>query len=287
MKRLCVITIAALVIAAVSGLAQGLRIDSFSRNGTLSWDHDTTNGCHTIEWSSLLTGEWHSSWELINIPATGGVSAAEVPMFYRVTWDTNATSATTPMLTYCTYRPGQIRVYQGTWDSDDIRIEVTEQPYIEVIANAPRLVWPVKNYNYVEAENTTRYVYTAYAYADTSSWVWWQEVDADGTTNDMNYAAFKINMAVNEMTSSDARLLDVGNKLFPELNGSALDYAKVQVNVGPGAFWVVYFVRDYGEYVLKYGETDDAQVQKYLLYAEYESESVGTKPDWFDDVFPQ
>lgn len=66
--------------------ANDFAIESFSRNGEITWTDTNTNGHYRVEWSpSLMTSNWLADWShLTQIPATGGVITAEVPMFYRV-----------------------------------------------------------------------------------------------------------------------------------------------------------------------------------------------------------
>ena len=60
-------------------------ITSFDRNGTLTWMDQATQGFHSVQWASSLTGNWYNTWDfLVNFSATGGTRTVEVPMFYRV-----------------------------------------------------------------------------------------------------------------------------------------------------------------------------------------------------------
>jgi len=45
-------------------------------------------------------------------------------------------------------------------------------------------------------------------------------------------------------------------------------------------------VKGYGEYVLKFNSEDFNDVQKYLIYSKSDSDTKGTKPFWFDNLFP-
>jgi hypothetical protein len=162
-------------------------------------------------------------------------------------------------------------------------VEIADAPYVDVIGNRHRLVYPTRHFNYNESEDVMTLAHTVYEYADETSWILWKEIDADSTVNEHNFAMFKLNMSVNEITGSGSRLIESGTKVFPELGGEELEYAKLQVFYGD-SFSVLYAVKGHGEYVLKYGETDDSQVQRYLMYAEGGDQTVGTKPPWFDTV---
>lgn len=74
-----------LAIPIVS-VANDFAIDSFSRNGEISWTDTNTNGHYRVEWSpSLMQTNWRGDWSgLTQIPATGGAITVSVPMFYRV-----------------------------------------------------------------------------------------------------------------------------------------------------------------------------------------------------------
>lgn len=75
-----------LLALTVAATANDFAIESFSRNGEISWADTNTNGHYRVEWSSsLMTSNWLSDWShLTQIPATGGVITAQIPMFYRV-----------------------------------------------------------------------------------------------------------------------------------------------------------------------------------------------------------
>jgi len=83
MRRL---TITCLALIGHSVLAQDFAIDSFSRNGNISWPDHYTTGHYRVQWcSDLASGEWDNDWSsLYAISATGGTITASVPMFYRV-----------------------------------------------------------------------------------------------------------------------------------------------------------------------------------------------------------
>ena len=67
------------------GYAEEVVIKSFDGNGTLTWSNSLVEGMGTVEWASSLAGPWSRNWRpLIDIPITGSVMTASVPMFYRV-----------------------------------------------------------------------------------------------------------------------------------------------------------------------------------------------------------
>jgi hypothetical protein len=73
-------------MAAFAAEAQtGLVIDSFSRNGEISWSNYPGAVEYRVEWAPDLTGTWTNSWSALNgIPADGEVYTVKVPMFYRI-----------------------------------------------------------------------------------------------------------------------------------------------------------------------------------------------------------
>jgi len=81
-----------LAIAMVTTLAygQGVVIDGFHNNGTLSWSNSLPNvSSFRVEWAPTLTGQWSSTWaDLVSIPGTQQTYTVCVPMFYRVVGDT-------------------------------------------------------------------------------------------------------------------------------------------------------------------------------------------------------
>lgn len=277
------VTLFVLGFLAASIAHAEFEITSLSKNGEIEWQNSTSNGVHVVEWASSLSGKWNQSWPQINLSATGGTTRVEVPMFYRVVWTTNNVSSSVPVLSYNAPSSGKVMVYQGTYDSNDIRMEITDDPFVEIIDGQHRLVWPTRNYNRNSGNNVMNLIYTSYRYADETSWRDWIEIDRDGSTNEMNYVQFKLNMSVNEMTASGSRLIESGKKIFPELGQDELEYAKLKFNFG-SSFFIVYKVRGYGEYVLSYGETEDSKIQKYLIYSEDGDQTVGTKPSWYDSA---
>ena len=94
-------------------------------------------------------------------------------------------------------------------------------------------------------------------------------------------------MVIGDKTTSGAELLEVSERVFPQLGSNALEYVKFKVPspFAVGDFWIVYYVKGYGEYVLEINETDFCEVQRYLIYSEIGNSTVGTKPDWFDNFF--
>ncbi|MBN2373766.1 hypothetical protein JXL19_08265, partial [bacterium] len=191
---------------------------------------------------------------------------------------------------YYTWTPGEIRVYHGTWDTDDIWIEICGNQFNTMVDGNTRLVYPIEKYQLNNEQTSAYIVFTAYEYADEQSWILWKEISA-GSGNEFiqNYALFDHNMAIGDTTSSGSELLEVSERVFPELSAGSLEYVKFKVPPPEGYeelwgvnFWIVYFVKGYGEYVLQPDETDFSIVQRYLIYS---TSGVGNKPDWFDNIF--
>jgi len=56
-----------------------------TRAGVVSWTAPPYVGGFAVEWAPAVTGPWARSWDaLTNIPNTGAVCSAQVPVFYRV-----------------------------------------------------------------------------------------------------------------------------------------------------------------------------------------------------------
>ena len=73
--------------SGASSLAQAAEvgIESFSRNGALTWTNVPLNVTCRVEWAASAEGPWHDSWEsLTNIVVTNHTTVKAVPMFYRV-----------------------------------------------------------------------------------------------------------------------------------------------------------------------------------------------------------
>lgn len=68
-------------------------------NGVLSWEDNATNGFHSIQWSSSALGPWSSDWnQLKDIPAIPGTNFANIPMFFRVFWNSVPLSGNFPLI---------------------------------------------------------------------------------------------------------------------------------------------------------------------------------------------
>lgn len=81
------LTCGGLILVAMNSLAlaQGIKIESLSQNGILTWTNSSLNITCRVEWASSVNGPWRSSWEsLTNIVVTNPAMAVSVPMFYRV-----------------------------------------------------------------------------------------------------------------------------------------------------------------------------------------------------------
>ena len=90
LKPMSVTCLTLFLIQASLCRAQELEIDAFHGNGELSWTHGETSGFYTVEWVPEVDGTWDSSWDaLVEIPATGGATQVQVPMFYRAVWNSN------------------------------------------------------------------------------------------------------------------------------------------------------------------------------------------------------
>lgn len=75
-------------------------VESFSRNGVLTWTNVSLNVTCRVEWAASAEGPWHDSWEsLTTIVISNHTTVRAVPMFYRVVctpaipWRTNVTAA--------------------------------------------------------------------------------------------------------------------------------------------------------------------------------------------------
>ena len=92
MKMSALMCIAA-CLAPISALCEDSVITSFSGNGAVTWSSADTNGQFTVQWASSLTDTWNSSWVgLYSIAATGGVYTKRVPMYYRISFQSNQPS---------------------------------------------------------------------------------------------------------------------------------------------------------------------------------------------------
>jgi hypothetical protein len=191
---------------------------------------------------------------------------------------------------YFKVNSGEIRVYSGTWDTEDIRIEVSGlAPSPEVIAGLVEDVYETANYNYNSDGYLVELIYTSYEYEKDGLWINWKEVDSDSSENIYDFHLFKANMAIGEILVNNgitSELLEESQGIFPELSSDALDYVKFKITFDTD-FFIVYFVKGYGEYVLQANSTDLNMVNRYLIYSEYGSIITGTKPVWFDSVRPQ
>ncbi|MDZ8118704.1 hypothetical protein [Pontiella agarivorans] len=81
----------ATVLAATAVQAQTVVIDSLDRNGTLTATVPS-NSVYTIEWKGALDGpgDWKDSWyQHRDMLSSNGMIEAEIPMFFRLTCQTN------------------------------------------------------------------------------------------------------------------------------------------------------------------------------------------------------
>lgn len=115
--------------------ANDFSIESFSRNGEISWTDTNTNGHYRVEWCpSLMQTNWHGDWSgLAQIPATGGVITVSVPRFYRVVHRPQSTQA----------GPIELRLVAGggqfggpTYDFYMSRYETTEAQFVAFLNDA-------------------------------------------------------------------------------------------------------------------------------------------------------
>ena len=78
--------------ASVCVYGQAPVITSFHQNGELTWSGPAGTNAYRVEWASDLTGTptWYRNWwDLKYIVSAAPVTAASVPMFYRVVQDVN------------------------------------------------------------------------------------------------------------------------------------------------------------------------------------------------------
>jgi len=89
--RYTAVAIASALIGGSMAYGQAVEIQSFGGNGNLTWSAPS-GSVSTVEWTDNLSGTpgWRQSWlDLQDQVGTGGVMAAQVPVFYRVSCWTN------------------------------------------------------------------------------------------------------------------------------------------------------------------------------------------------------
>ena len=135
MIRTCILILCLCTTFLSMSIGQGFRVDSFSRNGQMTWTDNQTNGHYRVEWtSSLATSNWISDWSsLSQLSATGGVITAEVPMFYRVVHypESSVVSGIEFRLVPAGGQPGgpQYHFYMSKY-------EITTEEYVEFLNDA-------------------------------------------------------------------------------------------------------------------------------------------------------
>jgi hypothetical protein len=78
---------ALLAVLTLAARAEDVVIESISGQGKLTWSNAASTGLHTVQWAASPTGTWRESWRsLVEIPATGGLTTVDVPMFLRVVY---------------------------------------------------------------------------------------------------------------------------------------------------------------------------------------------------------
>jgi hypothetical protein len=84
-----------IVLAMIAGIhstpAQSPFITSFSENGVLVCSNLDPGSVVIVEWSSSLSGPWHTNWSALRgvTPNSNDAIQVSVPMFYRVLEETN------------------------------------------------------------------------------------------------------------------------------------------------------------------------------------------------------
>ncbi len=185
---------------------------------------------------------------------------------------------------YAPINHGEIKVYSGTWDTGDIRIEVSHKnTNTEVIDGNYQTTYLTNNYNYQQARVDP--IYIAYHYMHDGTWILKKEIDEDQSEHIINWSKSYINAQIGGITINDiaSELLEASQRVFPELSISPLEYLKYKVTY-EGNYNILFIVKGYGEYVLEANTEDFSRVQKYLLYSENGLVTKGTKPDWFDSI---
>lgn len=184
----------------------------------------------------------------------------------------------------------EIKVYQGTWDSNEIRISAyRQQTETTLIDGVSRTVYLSDHYNYNDQRNEVGLIYTSYEYEKNGEWISWKDADSQGVETIRNIPMFKAEMRIGDVLSlngSSVQLLEASERVFPELTPAPLPFLKFKYDFGP-VYFMVYYVKGYGEYVLKAGTDEFALGQKFLLYSENATcATKGSKPAWFDQAFP-
>ncbi len=69
-------------------------IDIQESPGQITWNNSDTTGVYSIQWAASADGPWVSNWaSQVNIRATGVTHSSAIPMFYRISWISNDTTA--------------------------------------------------------------------------------------------------------------------------------------------------------------------------------------------------
>jgi formylglycine-generating enzyme required for sulfatase activity len=126
-----VLVIPALLLTAAA-IAGEFEITSFSGNGEITWEDTNTNGHYTIQWCPNLATNWSSEWSsFTQIPATGGTTRANIPMFFRVLHRPLSSPSANMMLVSGGGQFGgpQYDFYMGKY-------EVTEQEFVTFLNDA-------------------------------------------------------------------------------------------------------------------------------------------------------
>ena len=91
----CILVICLIAQANFGVYAGDVQIIDFQESpGRLTWQNAETNGVCNIQWAASMEGPWQSNWSSqIKIPATSLTQSVAVPMFYRVCWVSNSSTA--------------------------------------------------------------------------------------------------------------------------------------------------------------------------------------------------
>lgn len=144
-------------------------------NGVLSWEDTATNGFHSIEWSSSALGPWSGDWnQLKDIPAIPGTNAANIPMFFRVLWNSVPSSGNFSLI------PPEVSSFTASGNDASVGLSwvnptSTNYSGVRIVRSSSwypstpfdgSLIFQGVGSSYLNApvSNGTRYYYTAFAY---------------------------------------------------------------------------------------------------------------------------
>jgi len=174
LSLLAIPVVLALGLNPLSVVAEQPILSEF-KNGVVIWSNSAPTGYQCIEWANSVTGQWHHTWKnLLDIRATGGMYQIDVPLFYRVVWDSIASTSTPADL------PPNVSSFSATvgdnsvgllWNNPSsgnfsgVRIMKTIGWYPVDPSDGIRVFEGRGNSYYdVSVVNGTRYYYTAFSY---------------------------------------------------------------------------------------------------------------------------